>query len=495
MVDILLRDSLRRNVEAATGGVNTVLYDSQGNPSFMVVIPRMTIGEVFDEDAIRTETGVFNVSNYLEETHPAFKIQTTEDGDYYETPEIFISQYHNTIIDGLPYSIPGVLPSFCQYGDIGDGSGTSIQESVAKKGDNWHVMNIWEYSLLQMWCYKNDIELRGSEDQGYMDRDGNAAEVNVITMSWAIGDDPDLVIGEKVGDGAGNYFTIEKYTIIDGIKTYYIMYHSYKDISDYSTIQSLGPPYDDIVDIFIRYIEGDGSVKWRHNEKFTGVYGLISHGEFIDGIRIDRPSGTVGDYIQRVYYGTNYNYRGYDDNYLKSLNCKVGVNPENGNCSIVNIEDSPGINDYQLLSEETAWLFHGTGYKEDGHWPAITAYFGDDPTDYTYESELTMANHSTNKFLTLTGLDPVNFPGSSYTVTDKAANLFVHPYSTTDTEYILIKGHPLNVLNQIKTYGSPGSFTNTITATDRNITNNMWFNTFVDKFSNRTMLFRSCYII
>ncbi|WFL59424.1 hypothetical protein P8T61_10425, partial [Klebsiella pneumoniae] len=55
---ILIQDSLRRAVEAASGGAQTVLYTSAGDPSFVNIIPK------FDVSTIDASLG--------SGTHPAF---------------------------------------------------------------------------------------------------------------------------------------------------------------------------------------------------------------------------------------------------------------------------------------------------------------------------------------------------------------------------------------------------------------------------------------
>ena len=40
---ILIQDSLRRAVEAASGGAQTVLYTSAGDPSFVNIIPKSLV--------------------------------------------------------------------------------------------------------------------------------------------------------------------------------------------------------------------------------------------------------------------------------------------------------------------------------------------------------------------------------------------------------------------------------------------------------------------
>ena len=47
MTDIIIRDSLRQAVELQSGGAQTVIYTPKGQPNFLNVIPKATIGEFF----------------------------------------------------------------------------------------------------------------------------------------------------------------------------------------------------------------------------------------------------------------------------------------------------------------------------------------------------------------------------------------------------------------------------------------------------------------
>ncbi len=42
MTTILIKDTLRQSVEAASGGLQTVLYTAKGQPSFMNIIENST---------------------------------------------------------------------------------------------------------------------------------------------------------------------------------------------------------------------------------------------------------------------------------------------------------------------------------------------------------------------------------------------------------------------------------------------------------------------
>ena len=70
MATIITKDSLRSSVEAATGGLCTVLYDDAGHPSFMRRIPKMRIEDLYPDLGL---TG----------THPAFIVNGVEKGVEY----------------------------------------------------------------------------------------------------------------------------------------------------------------------------------------------------------------------------------------------------------------------------------------------------------------------------------------------------------------------------------------------------------------------------
>jgi hypothetical protein len=83
-------DTLRRAVESASGGRNTVLYTAKGQPCHMVVVPKFNLQDI---DA-SLGTG----------THPAFTV-----GDV-EKSQIFIGQHIGVNRNGEMLSLPGVDP-------------------------------------------------------------------------------------------------------------------------------------------------------------------------------------------------------------------------------------------------------------------------------------------------------------------------------------------------------------------------------------------------
>lgn len=65
MATIITKDTLRASVEAATGGLVTVLYDEGGHPSYMRRIPKCKIEDVCPDLG-------------LAGTHPAFIVNGVE---------------------------------------------------------------------------------------------------------------------------------------------------------------------------------------------------------------------------------------------------------------------------------------------------------------------------------------------------------------------------------------------------------------------------------
>lgn len=134
-------DSLRAQVEAATGGKVTVLYDDKGFPSYMHVIPKFRYEDLgFDAEM---GTGVAS----------AFVKGNTE------LSEIFIGQYQASVFDGRAVSLPGRDPR------------TSINYDASKaaceaKGAGWHLMSMHEWAAAALWCKANGVEPRGNTDFG-----------------------------------------------------------------------------------------------------------------------------------------------------------------------------------------------------------------------------------------------------------------------------------------------------------------------------------------
>lgn len=134
-------DSLRQQVEAATGGHITVLYDDKGYPSYMRVIPKFRYEDLGFEAELGTGVAT------------AFVV------DGQEKSEIFIGQYQAVTHDGRALSLPGKDPR------------TSINFDQAKaacvdKGPGWHLMTRHEWAAVALWCMANGFEPRGNTNYG-----------------------------------------------------------------------------------------------------------------------------------------------------------------------------------------------------------------------------------------------------------------------------------------------------------------------------------------
>lgn len=86
-----VRDPLRQGVEAATGGANTILYDTKGRPAVMVVVPRFNLEDV--DPALGTGP------------HPAFLYKGRV------LRELLIGKFQASLVDGVARSAPGVDPA------------------------------------------------------------------------------------------------------------------------------------------------------------------------------------------------------------------------------------------------------------------------------------------------------------------------------------------------------------------------------------------------
>jgi sulfatase modifying factor 1 len=134
-----IKDTYRAAVEAATGGKNTVMYDDQGNPSIMVVIPKFYLDDVI--------TGAPHTA------HPAFIVNGVE------KPYIYISKYQNIVQNSRAYSLPGQDPA----------NSLTFDQALSycyAKGQGWHLMSRAEWAAIALWCKKNNFMPRGNNNYG-----------------------------------------------------------------------------------------------------------------------------------------------------------------------------------------------------------------------------------------------------------------------------------------------------------------------------------------
>lgn len=141
-ITILATDAYRKSIEDASGGKNTVIYDAQGNPNVMVVVPRFNVEDLNCPD-LNLGVGV----------HPAFETGGTP------RSEILVAKYlASTALDGNAV-IGGAQP-------LTNVNYDEAKELCENKGANWHLMSIHEWAAIALWSFANETEPRGNTNYG-----------------------------------------------------------------------------------------------------------------------------------------------------------------------------------------------------------------------------------------------------------------------------------------------------------------------------------------
>lgn len=135
---ILIKDSLRQSVEAASGGEQTVLYTAKGQPTYMNIIQK------FDLSTIDAS---------LSGIHPAFIV------DGVEKPEIFIGTYQGRIVGGELLSLPNVEPTHST-------NYTNFLAAARACGNGHHLITNAEWSAVALQCYKDNTQPLGNTYYG-----------------------------------------------------------------------------------------------------------------------------------------------------------------------------------------------------------------------------------------------------------------------------------------------------------------------------------------
>ena len=136
---ISVPDTLRKSVEAASQGKNTVLYTAKSQPCYMVVIPKFTVQSI---DA-SLGTG----------THPAFIVGGVE------KDALFIGQHLGISRNAEMLSLPGVDPGHSLNHD-------AFVSLARANGAGWHVMSNVEWAAVALLAWKAGTQPRGNTNYG-----------------------------------------------------------------------------------------------------------------------------------------------------------------------------------------------------------------------------------------------------------------------------------------------------------------------------------------
>jgi len=139
---IIATDGYKKAIEHNSGGRNTVVYDAQGNPNIMVVIPRFNIEDLGLTD-LNLGTGV----------HPAFQTNGVPRG------EILVGKYLASNASEGSAVIGGAQPRISVNYD-------AAKELCTRKGENWHLMSMHEWAAIALWSLANGTVPRGNTNYG-----------------------------------------------------------------------------------------------------------------------------------------------------------------------------------------------------------------------------------------------------------------------------------------------------------------------------------------
>ena len=132
-------DDFRLAIEAMSGGKNTVLFDDREMPSVMVPFPKQKISDL--------------ISGGSQNIHPAFLVGGVE------KDKIYVSKFHNIVLNDRAYSLPGRDPKVS----------LTFDQALAyckNKGKGWSLNNYALWSAIALWCRKNETMPRGNNSYG-----------------------------------------------------------------------------------------------------------------------------------------------------------------------------------------------------------------------------------------------------------------------------------------------------------------------------------------
>lgn len=152
MSTIIIKDTLRKSVEAASGGLQTIVYTKKGQPCFMNVLTKFNLSEI---------------DSSLSGTHPAFIV------DGRELSQILIGTYQMRVIDGEMVSQPYAVPT------RGEVSLPYAIQIARASGAGFHAMTNAEWAALQCLAWKNKQYPKGANSNGCESTDPSLYGVRV----------------------------------------------------------------------------------------------------------------------------------------------------------------------------------------------------------------------------------------------------------------------------------------------------------------------------
>lgn len=139
---IIATDGYRKAVEHNSGGKNTVVYDAQGNPNIMVVVPRFNY-EDLELPTLELGTG----------TPTMFQTNGVP------RSEVLIGKYLASTMGAGTAVIGGVQPRTSVNFD-------QAKELCTRKGINWHLFSAHEQAAIALWSIANGTVPRGNTNYG-----------------------------------------------------------------------------------------------------------------------------------------------------------------------------------------------------------------------------------------------------------------------------------------------------------------------------------------
>ena len=169
---INIPDTLRKSVEAASAGKNTVLYTAKGQPCYMAILRH---------DDMAAANAALGISR-----HPAFILNGVN------KDELFIGQHLGYSLNGEMVSVPGVDP----LNSITFDNAVTLARA---NGSGWHVMSNVEWAALQLYCYYAGFQPRGNNNYG---RSSDLTTERGVTSSTS---NATLAPVGRIAPASGNY--------------------------------------------------------------------------------------------------------------------------------------------------------------------------------------------------------------------------------------------------------------------------------------------------